>query len=155
MIMARALWRLAGAKTVLLVFRCSHHGQVLIEGLVALGLTTMVLALGLELVRSAQQKVLMRHSCFMYLRLRALGREEEVAMERTKKWMKEALPPSGERFFRHTELLFEGATRSALAVSRYSRFLLPYPDPAFARDRLGSRDRIQFTERCFFLPPHS
>lgn len=132
--------------------RAGRTGSVLLEGVFSIGITLITLSLNIELVRTAQQTILLRHACFLHARWRALGLEDIEARKRIARWVGSAAPRGAQKFMRQLNIEFIGHDRELFskAVSRYASLFLPFRDWAFAADRLGPRDRIQFTKRCYF-----
>ncbi len=133
------------------------------EGVLALGVAFLTLSLGIELIRTAQQAVLIRHSCFLYVRLRSLGLSEDAVGRRISNWIAGALGTgalgngvlankvsASRRWLRQTAFEYGSPEYSARVQSRYASLFLPYRDPAIAADAFGPRDRLQFTQRCYF-----
>ena len=128
------------------------RGSTLIEGVLAFSVCVLTIMLSVELVRTAQQTVLLRHACFLYVRWRSLAVGEPASLHRVQRWFDLALSGKGKKFMNQLTLEYHPSSNQmrSRASSRYPSLFLPYSEPSLAADSLGPRDRIQFSQQCYF-----
>jgi hypothetical protein len=123
-------------------FECKEKGSVLIEGILVLSLLILPsMAFNLELIRAAQMHVMSHHWCFIYVRLRSLGRGENESRRTVHQWTAAALGRAGAnrlwRIVRSETWRDMKGIRGRVQV-RYQGLFPLY------------KDRLQVTKQCLF-----
>lgn len=125
-------------------------GNVLIEGVICCALSILIMFFGIEMVRSAQQFVLLRHGCFLYTRYRALGVSESRAQGKVASFVRNALGSAASHWLEILKWDFNSLNLSGRLSSRYRSLFLPFRDESIAGSGTGLNDRLMFTKRCYF-----
>jgi hypothetical protein len=128
----------------------------ILEGAVALGLVLLAAGMNIELVRRAQYEVILRHSCFLYVRERALGAGIARSREKILSFIENAL---GSRRARALLAGLDWTERSvpdgleAKVQYRYPSLIrFPYDFVKKNGERLAfHKHHFILTEKCLFF----
>jgi hypothetical protein len=111
-------------------FRNAIAGSLLIEMACVLGTGTLVLGLGLEMVRRAQYEAVLHHAAFLFTRTRVFGGDEARARKEMSHFVKRAFPDAmGTSFLRRLDMesLFSENAGESRGHLRYPAFFaFPY-----------------------------
>lgn len=124
-----------------------RRGSILLEASIALCLLVFAVGVNLELVRRAHSKVLFEHSCFLYVRARALGTGVVQSRKQVFHFLEHALG------YQRTRSIFIGLHLEEELVTDGIEARVHYRYPSLLRFpyRGQQKHHFELTEKCKFF----